>query len=261
MKFSSLLLYVNDEFPTKRVFEQVKDKGTQFYRKGKYLYKVEQEFISERYYWMYFQYDNENLYSDIVLDTSDNCEKQNPRPKSQVELRSQLFACYDFRTETLYVSDYAKKNVVSNYIADMLQVETNVKNIFKSLDDFMAANKRLKTITFTQKRVIQATAPDSILKKVANVYGLDLPEHAKIKLDYGASPIGIVKHKMQDWKRLRDEGEFENIVIVGIDDDGIENSFNFSTMVSAIEIELSKNDDDRYDPIVVQPLLIRELGR
>ena len=90
-----MLLYVNDEFPTTQTFETLLGVSRKLYRKGKFLYSVEQTLIDDRYYWMYFQYDNENLYTDIVVDTLDNSAKNNPRPKNQVEMRYQLFACYD----------------------------------------------------------------------------------------------------------------------------------------------------------------------
>ena len=75
MKFSSMLLYVNDEFPTKQVFEQLLDVGGTLYRKGKFLYSVEKAFASDNHFWLYFQYDNENLYTDTVVDTLDNSAK------------------------------------------------------------------------------------------------------------------------------------------------------------------------------------------
>jgi len=260
MKFSSLILYVDDNFPTKNAFEKLKEVGTALHRKGKFLFSVDQELINERYYWMYFQYDNENLYSDTVLDTSDYFQKQNPRPKTQVELRFQLFACYDLESQTLFVSDYGKRNVVSDYISEMLQKQVSIKNIIKSIDDFLAVNKLLKSIVFTQRRNLQTTAPNSLFSKTINVYGLDLPETAKIKLDYGSTPVGIIKTKMHEWKNLHDSGELEEIIIVGMDDNGIESSFNFSTMVSSIEIALLKDENDRYDPTAVQTLLLQKIG-
>ena len=148
MKFSSMLLYVNDEFPTKRVFERLLEKGRTLYRKGNFLYSIEQELIDDKYFWMYFQYDNESLYTDTVVDTTDNSAKSNPRPKNQVEMRYQLFACYDMERHLLYVSDYSKKSTITDYIEEMLQEPVMVKNVLKSLDEFVAVVKYLKSVTF-----------------------------------------------------------------------------------------------------------------
>ena len=95
MKFHAVLLYINDQFPDISIFKNLQEVGRGLYPKGAYLYSVEQEFITDRFYWMYFQYDNAKLYSDKVIDTEDNSVKENPRPKSQVEPRLQLFSCYD----------------------------------------------------------------------------------------------------------------------------------------------------------------------
>ena len=95
MKFHAVLLYIDDQFPDISIFRKLQEVGRGLYPKGAYLYSVEQKLIADRFYWMYFQYDNAKLYSDKVIDTEDNSVKENPRPKSQVEPRLQLFSCYD----------------------------------------------------------------------------------------------------------------------------------------------------------------------
>ena len=259
MKFSSMLLYVDDNFPNKQTFEQLLQVGGNLYRKGKFLYSVEQSFISNRHFWMYFQYDNENLYSDIVIDTTDNSSKSNPRPKSQVEMRSQLFACYDLQRNLLYVSDYSKKSAITNYIEEMLQKSAIVKNVYKSLDEFPAVVKYLKSVTFTQRRTIFTSTPESIFQRQANMFGLDLPEYSKLKLDYGSSPVGIVRTALQNWELKRESGEFEDVLIVGLDDAGFESTFNFSTMISNVEIDLARDENDRFNPDSVRTLLLEKL--
>ena len=124
MKFSSMLLYINDKFPTAVDWNKLNEIGSKLYSKNNNLYVVEQEFVSERFYWLYFQYDNAKLYSNHVVDINDDSVKNNPRPKNQVEMRNQLFACYDLKLGRLYVSDYQRKSVITNYIGEMLQVNT-----------------------------------------------------------------------------------------------------------------------------------------
>ncbi len=260
MKFSSMLLYVNDEFPTMQTFETLLDVGRKLYRKGKFLYSIEQTLINDRYYWMYFQYDNENLYTDTVVDTLDNSAKNNPRPKNQVEMRYQLFACYDLERHLLYLSDYSKKTTITDYMGEMLQVSVTTKNVLKSIDEFVSAVKYLKSVTFAQRRTLFTSEPDSIFQKQVNLYGLDLPEHSKLKFDYGASPIGIVKTTLQNWGAKRNRGEFEDIIIVGLDDAGFENTFNFSTMISYVEIDALRDDNYRFAPDNVRVLLLAKLG-
>ena len=187
MKFHAVLLYINDQFPDISIFKNLQEVGQGLYPKGAYLYSVEQEFITDRFYWMYFQYDNAKLYSDKVIDIEDNSVKENPRPKSQVEPRLQLFSCYDLESHILYVSDYSKKATITDYISEMLQKSAQTKNVLRSVDDFLNVVTQLKSVCFTQRRTLFTSKEDSIFKKQANLYGLDLPEKSKIRLDYGAT--------------------------------------------------------------------------
>ena len=131
MMFHAVLLYINDQFPDISIFRKVQEVGRGLYPKGAYLYSVEQELIAGCFYWMYFQYDNAKLYSDKVIDTEDNSVKENPRPKSQVEPRLQLFSCYDLESHILYVSDYSKKATITDYILEMLQKSAQTKNVLR----------------------------------------------------------------------------------------------------------------------------------
>ena len=260
MKFSAVLLYVNDNFPNISVFQRLKEVGSTYYRKGNYLYTIEQDLIEDRFCRLYFQYDNESLYTNMVIDTTDNSTKENPRPKYQVEMRSQLFACYDLERHILYISDYQKKATVTDYIADMLQVSASTKNVLRSVDDFLDVVTQLKSVSFTQRRTLFTSTEDSLFRQQANIYGLDLPERSKVKLDYGSSPIGAFKNALRGWKSKRDSGEFEDVVIVGLDDSGFENTFNFSTMISSVDIDVIKDDDYRYEPTLVKARLVYLLG-
>lgn len=89
---------------------------------------------------------------------------------------------------------------------------------------------------------------------------MDLPERSKIRLDYGSTPIGNAKNALRDWKMRRESGEFEDIVVVGADDSGFESTFNFSALVSSVEINVIKDDDYRYEPRIIKTLLVNQLG-
>lgn len=167
MKFHAVLLYIDDQFPDISIFRKLQEVGRGLYPKGAYLYSVEQKLIADRFYWMYFQYDNAKLYSDKVIDTEDNSVKENPRPKSQVEPRLQLFSCYDLERHILYVSDYSKKATITDYISEMLQKSAQTKNVLRSVDDFLNVVTQLKSVCFTQRRTLFTSKEDSIFKKMA----------------------------------------------------------------------------------------------
>lgn len=57
-----------------------------------------------------------------------------------------------------------------------------------------------------------------------------------------------IQKTIQNFKMSKDNGEFESIILIGLDDDSIEQSFDFSSMIKAIEINPSKNENRRYAP-------------
>lgn len=49
-------------------------------------------------------------------------------------------------------------------------------------------------------------------------------------------------------------------MVVGVDDDGFEKTFDFVTLISTIDINVIKDDDCRFEPVVVKTQLINLLG-
>lgn len=62
----------------------------------------------------------------------------------------------------------------------------------------------------------------------------------------------MVREQLTSWKAKRDRSEFEEIILVGVDDSGFESTFNFSTVIECLEFHVAKNDNDRYDPDAVK---------
>ena len=260
MKLNAMLLYIDDGVPELADFRRIVEIGSSRFSRDNYMYVVEQELIGERFYWLYLQYDNSNLYAPYVLDVTDDSVKDNPRPKNQMELRNQLFACYDLKVGNLYVSDYRKKAAITDYMEDTLQRTVKAKYIFSSIDEFLSRVSTLKSVSFTQKKNIFNLPEYSLFRKVPSLYGLDLPSRSKVKLDYGDTPIGTIRDAMRDWKVKREAGEFDDIMVVGTDDCGIEEIFNFQTTISSVELKVIKDDNGRFEPEAVKAALINQLG-
>ena len=260
MKLNSMILYIDGRFPELKDFRNLQEKGNSRFWKGDYLYVVEQEMLADRFYWLYLQYDNANLYAPHVVDIADDEVKNNPRPKSQVEMRNQLFVCYDLKKQKLYVSDYQKKGAITFFMEDTLQIPVKAKYIFSTIDEFLGRVKTLKSVSFTQRDNLYNMPGDSSFRKIANIYGLDLPSRSKVKLDYANTPIGCIRDAMRDWKIKREAGEFEDVVVVGIDDHGIEEVFNFQTTISSLELNVIRDDNGRFEPVAVKAAIISQLG-
>ena len=65
--------------------------------------------------------------------------------------------------------------------------------------------------------------------------------------DKPISYYACLRNGIQNIKQKREQGYFKDIVLIGVDDSGIEQSFDFSSVVKNIEILTRKNEDERYD--------------
>lgn len=259
MTFKTFQLIVDGKSLCKADMQKICDQGNRIYSYKFELYEVEMCILEERFLWMSCRFDNAELYTDHVWNSESKQKENNPRKKSQIECRKQLFVCYDIEKCLLYISDMQKRAFLSNYLEEILGKDVKIKNILKSIEDFQNIVKTLKRVTFIQQRNIMNITPDSIFDQVANIYGFDAPERMYIKVDYGNTPISKMKSFIQKLKIKRNVGEFENIIIVGEDDYGIEHSFNFSSIIKSILININKNENGHYSEKEVIKLLLLEI--
>ena len=249
MKFKNCQLIINDEKPQKADIQKVAEQGLKYIKNyGNDWYEIDKLFLEDRFLWLYCEYDNSKLYNENVFDGVNDEKVENPRSKNQVELKKQLFACYDISTGFIYLNNLEKRGFISHYIQDILQKNVVIKNIYSSLDDFQNAVKFIKALKFVQKRNVMNIAKDSIFEQFNNIYGLDNPERVKMQVEYDNTPIGQLKNMIQNVKAKKFTGEFEDIILIGRDDNDVEQSFDFSSLMKSIEVTVDKNDNGRYDP-------------
>lgn len=93
-----------------------------------------------------------------------------------------------------------------------------------------------------------------------NILGLDLPDKITMQVEYTDTLIGKVKNGMQELKQKRDQGLFTDIIVIGEDDFGIEQSFDFRSVIKNIEINVNKNEDDRYNDKEVEDRFFEKIG-
>lgn len=60
-------------------------------------------------------------------------------------------------------------------------------------------------------------------------------------------------------KLKKNNGEIENIVIIGKDENSMMHVFDFSTILSKIRIDIKKNENKMYDEEEVKKLLLKEI--
>ena len=260
MNFKTFQLIINGCNPVGTDIEKIVQRGNGKYEHGNEVYLIEQKNVDERYIWMYCQYENAKLYGEVVLDTKREIERKNTRKRNEIELRKQLFIIYDIEENLLYLSDMSKKSFVKEYLIDILHTEVIIKNIYASLEEFQNSIKRLKKLKFTQYYNVQNMLGDeSIFLKEANALGLDLPNKITMQVEYQNSLIGNIKEGLQKIKYKKEKGYFEDIILIGEDDQGIEQNFNFSSLVKNIVINISKNENEQYDNKEVEQLFFDKI--
>ena len=87
-----------------------------------------------------------------------------------------------------------------------------------------------------------------------------MPDKITMQVEYTDTLIGKVKNGMQELKQKRDQGLFTDIIVIGEDDFGIEQSFDFRSVIKNIEINVNKNEDDRYNDKEVEDRFFEKIG-
>lgn len=234
-------------------------KGNHIFRpqKQKYLYSVDMDIIEERFFWMASDYDDAVRFRDYVINKKTGEKMPNPRSKEQVEPRQQFFACYDAQKHFLYMNDYNKKGFVEQYLSDTLQKEFKISNIYTSLDDFCKNIKTIRGFQYTQVDNVFSRG-GTLFSQVGNIWGQDLPSKLQLKISYGDLPIHGGGKGLVD-RICRHREEFEDVVIIGCDESGIEQTFDFSSVLKHFLIQPTKDENEHFEPDEVRELLLAKL--
>ena len=259
MKFSTLLLdYEGTRAATITDLRFIHENHTSIYRPDnqKYLYVISTEVIDDRFFWLACEYDDAIRFTDYVVDSATGEIQPNPRTQNQVEPRQQYFACYDNKRERLFISPLAAKTAFRNFLSDASQKEYQIRNIYTSVDDFCSHIKTIKGFHFTQVDNMFSREND-IFKAVSDYGGLDIPNKLQLKVSYGETPVHLGRALIDKLHHHRDE--YEQIIVIGANDEGIEQTFDFSSVIERIEIDARKDATEHYDPQEVKVALLAKL--
>lgn len=266
MIFNKYTIIVDDEYICKKDIEKFMSIG--FYRfvlNGKF-YEVTPSFLENRFWFMYIKYDK-NTYNDVVWDTSDDSVKTNPKTKQQIEFREQLFICYDLEKNFLYSNKDNFKEILKKLIYDNIGKKCYIKNIIADLQEFKLKVNEITKLNFTKVRnlfTIEEGYDNMFKNTIFNKYGLDLPDN--IIMGYDKIPIknnkNCLSKILDNIKKDKENGKFEDVVIIGksLDDETIK--FNFNNLTSNIEIKgINKNENGMYDYNEVLESLLDKLKK
>lgn len=261
MKFSTLLLRVDGtREATLDDLSRICEIGMKtFHPDGqKNLYVIDTSIVDNRFFWMVCDYDDAASFCDYVINQNTGEREPNPRTKSQVEPRKQFFACYDTDKHLLYINDLYRKNMLTGYLSDSIQKEFVINNVYASVDEFCARIKSIRGFQYIQVRDLISQSGD-IFQQVSNIWGLDAPDKIQMKIAYGDVPVHKGRALIERFHRNKEQ--FENVIIIGCDDAGVEQTFDFSSIIRRIEISPVKDENEHYEPQDVLNLLLTELRK
>lgn len=236
----------------------VVEKGLKTYNPEgqKYLYAIETEIVEGRFFWMSCEYDDATRFRDYVVNQETGDKEPNPRRKNQIEPRLQFFACYDTKNHFLYLNDLNRRSFFQQYLSDAVQKAFSINNIYASVDEFCRRVKSIRGFTYTQVDNLYARSGE-IFQQVGDMWGLDLPSKVQMKISYGDIPVH--KGKVLIDRLHRHKEEFENVVVVGCDDVGVEQTFDFSSILKHIQIQPGKDENEHFNPEEIKSLLLDKL--
>ena len=226
-----------------------------------YLYEFSMEIVDERFVLISVDYDDQRYRSKVYNIVTEH-EDDNPKQRTQIELKQQFFACYDTQKCELFISDPAKKGSLRAYLSENWMNEVRIRARIASAKDFDETVRYIRKVTFTQTLNLVNAHPDSIFAQRYNPLGLDVPDRLKTTLEYqqrlDAIPLRSQIKELFDKHKTR---EIESIEIIGEDEEGFEQRFNLDNIIKEITITLDTDEDKRYDrDSVFQLLLLRLRG-
>ena len=80
-----------------------------------------------------------------------------------------------------------------------------------------------------------------------------------MKITYGDIPVHTGRALIDRFHR--DKNQFEDVIIIGCDDAGVEQTFDFSSVIKRVEIFPRIDENEHYDPPEIQQLLLAELRK
>lgn len=262
MKFKKMYIIIqNDEITEEDITKIYLNSLANVNTHGKYWYSIDKKIIDEKYIWFNVSYNNSKLYKENVYNGDREKDEKNPRNRGQVELNRQLFICFDIVNKELYISDIERVGFVRYYFGLIVRKTVILKNYYTSIDDFKKKIKKIHKMKFVHSYNMFNTCDQTIFSKTSNMYGLDSPNRISTQFN-----LNIVEHNINDffnqlssYKSMLDDGSADEIIFVGKDDNDVECVFDFRSLISSIEILVSKDENDLFDEKDVELKFMEEL--
>ena len=264
--FHRCLLYYEEELATKITCEKIVsfsktlDNHIFTYKKMPHEIYVSND-ENNGCLWLYLKSGSALPYDNKVIDIETNEAVSNPRHITQVELRNQYFALYDYNKKLLYLSNLKVIGILSTFFNTAIKDgDITIKKIVKDFNDVIKSFKSIKSIRLIAKNgLFQQTG--NLFKETINEFGLGVPGQLKIDVDFSyASLNDAAIGKLKELNNKRLGGEFDTFICVGRDDTGLDGVFNMDTFTSSITVKASHDERGMYQDLEVKKELIKQLG-
>lgn len=261
INFSTFLLYVNNDFASDDFCEKIVYKAEQNsikeYNKTPFEFYVT---FADRLLWIEIKTGKPYPYEDTVFDIKSKIKLPNPRNPSQAELRHQIFALYDCKAQSLYISNRKYLSILCLYLKEQSRIDNIIgKEIIKSIDEFCSEIAKIRSIRLVSKNTLFAQT-DELFQTPSNTFGLGFPMQYKIDVTYDYVKITEkFKQQIKDFFLKRQSMQIDSFVCVGQDNEGLERYFNMEVFGQKIEIELTPNDKQMFSGIEARKELIQSI--
>ena len=211
--------------------------------------------------WIYLKSGNSLPYDDTVIDVETHEKITNPRQITQVELRHQYFALYDYVKQALYLSTLKSIGILTNFFSKVIGEENvTIKKLLKNFNDVLKSFKSIKSIRLVATNGL-FTQTNSLFQGVTDAFGLGIPGQYKIDVDFGyASLTEHATRKLREINQKCLAGEIDTFICVGRDDTGLDGVFNMDTFTNSIKIKVAHDEKGMFQDLEVKQELIKQLG-
>ena len=262
LEFSAMRLVIDEKNPLTEdyteVLRPVFSKSQDQYSKDGTYYKIEKENLDDKYYWLYACYGKPRPRPDEVHNIVKKEEEENPRDPNQVEQKEQLFALYDIRSHTLYLSSPKKKSWVEEYLKEKLEKDVAIKRFYKSAEEIRKLIKSVDKVRFVTERNVYSSESTlwECLSSTEEALGLGRAEEYTLEANFdSAKPtdkfLGLL---------TKSKNETKSLECIGRDDKDLETVFNADGFTKKVSVKVAEDDQGLYEPTKVKEALIKKVG-
>lgn len=259
LEFSTLQILVNNNIPTKKLFEEIEPSFHFQEEKDDFLY-LGASSLTEEYLWLDFSFGKSYPRPQEIIDEKTFEKSPNPRSNSQIEPTKQLFVLIHFITGRLFISNIKKKGFVESFLRKKIKQDISIKTIFKSVDDFYKQISIVDKIYFTSVKRDLFTKTGYIQQNLQDNYGIEEPEEFSVEAKFNRKLGAGMRNTIDKLRREKQNSYIKSIIIQGLDDQGFSKVFNEGEFTQKIEISPRKNTEGLYVAVDVKDQLWKRIN-